>query len=110
MSSILDSIKKINDISPDNEDFDTQLIIHTNTAFDVLRQLGVGDDDEPVVIEGSDEEWEDYAFMNDYPIVKTYIPLKVKSLFDPPSGSVLNDAYEKAIKEIEWRIIVDTKK
>ena len=59
MDSILNSVKKIVDIDPSNTAFDDQLIIHINTALNVLRQLGVGDDEYPLIIVDKDDKWED---------------------------------------------------
>ena len=110
MSSILDDVKKIVDIDPSNTAFDDQLIIHINTALNMLRQLGVGSEEEPIVIEDNTMDWEDLVEYTEYPIIKSYISLKTKMLFDPPTGGTLYNAYETSIKELEWRIIVDTKK
>ena len=110
MDSILNSVKKIVDIDPSNTAFDDQLIIHINTALNVLRQLGVGDDEYPLIIEDKDDRWEDLDAENRYPIIKSYIPLKVRNLFDPPTGGTLSKAYEAAVNELEWRIIVESTK
>ena len=110
MDSILNSVKKIVDIDPSNTAFDDQLIIHINTALNVLRQLGVGDDEYPLIIEDKDDTWGDLDEENRYPIIKSYIPLKVRTLFDPPTGGSLSKAYEAAVNELEWRIIVESTK
>ena len=70
MDSILNSVKKIVDIDPSNTAFDDQLIIHINTALNVLRQLGVGDDEYPLIIVDKDDKWEDLDEENRHPIIK----------------------------------------
>ena len=35
---------------------------------------------------------------------------KVRTLFDPPTGGTLSKAYEAAVNELEWRIIVESTK
>lgn len=103
--SILICIKKlVGGIEPDVTHFDTDIIIHINSVMLSLNQLGVGPDD-GFMITGDEETWDD--FIEDKPIlqaVKTYIGLKVKLLFDPPSTSFVLEAYERQIKELEWRI------
>ena len=41
-----------------------------------------------------------------YNQAKTYIFLRVKQLFDPPSTSYLISAFAKQIEELEWRMNV----
>ena len=40
--SILTSIKKLLGITEDYEQFDTDIIIHINSVFMILTQIGVG--------------------------------------------------------------------
>ena len=105
--SILTSIKKLIGIMEDNKDFDTDIIIHINTAFTRLRELGVGPK-QGFRISGKTDTWDD--FMNDDEIfdsVKTYVYLKVKIIFDPPLNSSVMQAYKETIKELEWTLNVD---
>lgn len=105
--SILNSTKKILGISEDYTAFDLDIITHINTAFSTLTQLGLGPS-EGFMIEDDDAVWED--FLNDstqFNAVKSYVFLKVKLLFDPPTTSYLISAYEKQIQELEWRLNVN---
>lgn len=109
-TSILNNIKKLLGLSEDYEAFDTDIIILINAAFSVLHQLGVGPE-EGFAITDASATWED--FMGNVPnleMVKTYVYLKVRVVFDPPTGSVL-EAMNKTIQEYEWRanVEVDTK-
>lgn len=105
MESILTSIKKMLGIAEENTDFDADIIMHINSVFTTLTQLGVGPS-EGFYIETKDDIWEDY--ISDYiklQAVKTYIYLKVRLLFDPSSlGSSTLAAYERQIQELEWRL------
>lgn len=105
--SILNSIKKLIGLDPDYTEFDTDLIIHINSVFLDLEQLGAGSQD-GFFIEGSTETWED--FMPDDPLVlnsiKSYMYLKVKKLFDPPTSSSAMDSLNSLIDRFEWRINV----
>lgn len=106
MDSILTSIKKMLGIDKEYTHFDPELIIFINSAFGVLFQLGVGPTDEPFVITGEKEVWEDFIDGIDgeqLETVKSYVYMKVKLLFDPPSSSFVLSSYQDLIKEFEWR-------
>lgn len=104
--SILNTIKKQLGITEDYTVFDSDLIMHINSVFLTLSQLGVGPD-EGFFIEGKTDSWADYidegVLLNS---IKTYVYLKVKLLFDPPGSSYAVDAINNIIKELEWRINV----
>ena len=104
--SILNTIKKQLGITEDYTVFDNDLIVHINSVFLTLSQLGVGPD-EGFFIEGKTDSWTDYidegVLLNS---IKTYVYLKVKLLFDPPGSSYAIDAINNIIKELEWRINV----
>ena len=106
MESILTSIKKLLGITEEYEHFDSDIIIHTNSAFSVLTQLGVGPK-EGFRIEDESSEWSD--FLKDdsrLEFVKTYVHLKVKLVFDPPLSSAVIESINRQISELEWRINV----
>lgn len=102
--SILISIKKLLGISKDCTDFDTDIIIHINTTFMILNQLGVGE--EGFQIEDNSSTWDEFVNLEQLSAVKSYVHLKVKLLFDPPTNSFLVDAINESIRELEWRLNV----
>lgn len=103
--SILLSIKKLLGIGAEYTNFDTDVIIHINTAIMVLHQLGVGPQDEVFTISSQDEKWSDFITVeDDLEAVKTYIYLKVKIIFDPPQHGPTEDAFRESIREYEWRL------
>ena len=106
MENILDSIKKLLGIDEMDLNFDQELIMHINSVFMVLNQLGVG----PVggfKISSNEEVWTDFVGTRlDLESVKSYIYLKVRLLFDPPQNSFLVGSIEKQIEEQEWRLQV----
>ena len=111
MESILTSIKKLIGIAEGYEAFDQDIIIHINTQFSVLHQLGVGPDD-GFSISSKSNTWNEYS--NDIvlvSLVKNYVYLKVKLAFDPPATSFGIDAFNEMAKEYEWRlnVMVDPK-
>lgn len=104
--SILDTIKKMLGLLPDYTAFDTDIVVNINSVFMTLNQLGVGPE-EVFSIEDNSVAWS--AFLTDiskYSAVKTYIFLKVKLAFDPPTNSFYLAAIEKQISELEWRLSV----
>lgn len=104
--SILESIKKLIGIDKDYGAFDIDLIIAINGVFTVLNQLGVGPEKE-FAITGPDETWLDFfGVTNAINLVKPYMYLKCKLIFDPPSTGVLHEAIERQISEFEWRIMI----
>jgi hypothetical protein len=105
MSSILNDIKKMLGISETYTAFDTDIIIIINSVFSQLWQMGVG----PVnsyIIFNSNNVWSEY--IDDQialGLIKPYVYLKTRLLFDPPSNTTLTQAIQSNITELEWRII-----
>lgn len=106
MESILLSIKKLLGIMPEYTNFDDDIIIHINTAFAILNQLGVGPKNGFMIVD-ENSSWQDYANENNLNMVKTYIYLKVRLLFDPPTSSALIESINRTLSEIEWRIYLE---
>lgn len=106
MESILTSIKKLLGIAEDYEHFDSDIIMHINSVFMILNQLGVGTS-EVFAIENKDAVWTDFiSDTTKVEAVKSYIYLKVKLLFDPPLSSAVMESIKQMISELEWRLNV----
>lgn len=106
ITSILDSLKKTLGIELSDTTFDPDLILHINSAFSTMHQLGVGPS-EPFEIHDNTAQWSD--FIEDYTAinsVRSLIHIKVKLLFDPPSTTTMFNALEAKEKEYEWRLMV----
>lgn len=106
MESILDSIKKLLGIQPEYRAFDEDLIIHINTVFIILNQLNIGPEEGFMLVDGS-ESWDDFIKGINETMVKTYIYLKVRLMFDPPTSGVLIDSMNSMISELEWRLYLE---
>lgn len=107
MDSILKTIKKLLGISDEETHFDTDIIMHINSVFSILHQLGVGPD-KSFSIQDDTATWDDFIENdNNFNDVRTYIYLKVRLLFDPPSSSSVMSAMERQISELEWRLNVE---
>ena len=108
MSSILEDVKKLIGPSASYEAFNQELIIHINSVFSILKQMGVGPQDETFKITGTSEDWYDFFEEGEnLEMVKTYVYMKVKLMFDPPQSSIVTEAYNRTISELEWRLNVE---
>jgi hypothetical protein len=103
-TSILKSVKKNLGLDPAYTAFDEDVITHTNSAFSTLTQLGVGPD-AGFRIENDEADWADFIADDDtFNLVKTYIYLKVRQVFDPPQTGYALTAMKEQIQELEWRL------
>jgi hypothetical protein len=100
--SILNSIKKLLGIAEDYEYFDSDILVHINSVFIGLAQLGVGPKN-PFHIYDKTAVWDDFMQGDPLDQVKSYVYFKVRLMFDPPSGTAM-DAMKSAISELEWRL------
>lgn len=102
--SILTSIKKALGLAEDYTAFDTDVIMHINSALNVLNQLGVGPS-RGFRIQDKDSVWSEFTDDdNRLNMVESYTFLYVRLLFDPPGNSFAVKAIEEQKKELEWRI------
>lgn len=105
--SILTSIKDQLSIMPEDESFDKELVIHINAAFARLTQLGVG----PVQgfrIKDDSTTWDEFVTdITQEAYCESYIFLKVKSLFDPPTNSSLANYMKDQILQYEYLLKVE---
>ena len=106
MTSILNSIKKLLGIEQDYTHFDQDIILNINSVLMSLTQIGLGPST-GFIITGDTETWTDFLGERiDLESVKTFIYLKVRILFDPPSSSFVLDALERQASEMMWRLNV----
>jgi len=104
--SILDGTKAALGIESDYTAFDRDIMMHINTVFSDLHQLGIGPD-EGFEISDASTTWDDYLdgdmLLNQVP---TYMYLRVRLLFDPPATSFHIQAMQEQIQALEWRLNV----
>lgn len=104
MESILNTIKKMLGIELDCTDFDLELIPHINSVLMAVMQLGVGPSTGLMILDDKNMWTELLGDRKDLESVKTYIYLKTRLLFDPPTNAYLVEALERQATELEWRI------
>ena len=104
--SILTSIKKMLGITSEYQHFDADLVLCINTVLSILTQIGVGPKT-GFSIDGAAQNWSDLLGTdNRLEMVKNYVHLRVKIMFDPPQNASLASVYEDEAKELEWRILI----
>ena len=111
--SILKTLKKMLGMDSEFTAFDNDLLMHINSIFMTLHQLGVGAK-EVFRISGNEETWGSFLSNsrteNDLNAVMDYMYLKLRILFDPPSSSYVLSALESQMKEYEWRLNVQAER
>ena len=107
MESILTSIKKLLGIEEDYEHFDVDIITHINSVLNILTQLGIGSKDGYSITDRT-QTWEDFLGKGAVNVnaVRTYVYLKVRLLFDPPTSSAAVESINRLAGEMEWRLNV----
>lgn len=104
MDKVLDTVKKVLGVPLEDTFFDSDIVLHTNMALTTAFQLGATD--APFIC---DEEtvWSDIMpECGLLSLMKTYIPAKVRTTFDPPTSSAVAEALKNSIAELEFRIVV----
>ena len=104
MGTVLEDTKKALGIMPGYDAFDDQILMHINTCRMDLNQLGANCG---TPIEKS-TEWDAFFGINDEATIKSYIAMKVRLIFDPPTNSFVVTSYQKLIEEAAWRLIYQT--
>ena len=102
--TILVTIKRnLSGLTPDNHDYDAEILDHINTYIRFLHRFGIGADSFYATAESlwSDFLGNDVAYYND---AKDYIMLKVKYWWDPPTVGAVVSAVENSLKEIEFNL------
>lgn len=107
VESILDTVKKSLGIDFEDTSFDSDIIVSINSTIPSLSQMGIGPHNGFIVI-SREQKWSEYIIDNDINLegVKTYLYLKTKLLFDPPTSSTVIEAIKDNIKELEWRMML----
>ena len=106
--SILTTIKEGLGIVDEYTAFDNQIIMHINSVFMILNQIGIGSDS-GFMIQDKADAWSEFIKEEDWDgelfnLVRTYVTLKVKMIWDPPSSNVVSEVYQKQIEEFEYRL------
>lgn len=107
--SIISSIKGYVGISDVDTAFDQDIVLHINTAFSTLYQLGVGKGSPYRIASDEKSSWTE--LFSDYPncidFIKEYTFLRVRLLFDPPTNSYIMDSLKQTIQEMEYRLLME---
>jgi len=104
--SILDVTKQLCGLDPLDTSYDSEIIVHINTIFFVLKKLGLGPEYGFMIL-NKDAKWSDFIGEANIHAVKTYMGLKVKMLFDPPATGPATQAMERQATHLEWLLNID---
>lgn len=105
-ASILTSVKKVLNLPEAYTAFDEDVLMHINSVLSTINQLGIGPEG-GLTIADATPTWA--ALIGADPrlnFVKSYVYLRVRMLFDPPTTSFHIAAVEKQYQEFEWRMNV----
>lgn len=103
--SILDSVKKVIGMDPSYTAFDEDIVMHINSSFSKLYNLGVGPKLVAFEIENNTSTWSDFLQgKTNINMVKTYVCMSVRQIFDPPPTSFGIEAVQKEIEQMGWRL------
>ncbi len=105
--SILEDAKKMLGIEMDYKAFDAELLLHINSIFVILNQLGIGPPS-GFIVEDEESNWVDFTgpTRKDLNLIKSYVFLRLRLMFDPPANSFLVSSITEQVKEFEWRLNV----
>lgn len=121
-SSILNSVKKLLGINPEDTAFDVDIITHINASLFTLYEIGVLNCS--YIVESEENTYDDMLsgvslnlmnklagnlvdFRNNLKSsIKLYLYYKTKLGFDPPASATVSSAIKESIAELEWRMNV----
>lgn len=111
--SILNEIKHmLGLLDPTYTVFDTDITVAINTAIGILNQIGIGV--EGFFLTNERQTWKDLLGSDNlgFQMIKEFIYMKVKTIFDPPTASFVLDSYNNILNSLEYRlnIIYETQK
>src|ERR1043165_3675413 len=105
-ASILSSVKKVLGLDDAYDVFDMDIVLHINSVFADLNQIGIGAEQGFEIIDDT-ATWDDFlAGDPNLNAVKSYVYLRVRLLFDPPGTSYLIEAMKSQVEKMEWRLNV----
>lgn len=107
MDSILNNVKKLLGIDSDDDSFDVDVMTIINSTILSLAQMGIGPSN-GFIVTSIENEWTDWIVTPTINLegIKTYLYLKTKLIFDPPTNSTVIEAFNKSLSELEWRMML----
>lgn len=105
--SILHDVKQMVGQEWDDTSYDLDIMTHINSVFFTLSQIGVGPADGFSITDAT-TKWDAYLGTNkNLNAVKSYIYIRVRLLFDPPTNSFLVTNLQEQANQMEWRLQVE---
>lgn len=102
MNTILEDVRKVIGGGLIDHYFDEQICMHINTEIFTLDQLGVVINH---VVVNDETKWtEVIPDIKEFEAIKTWLGLKVRLIFDPPTSSYVMESITSNLNELEFRI------
>lgn len=106
-NSILHDIKQMLGQEWDDTTYDLDIKILINSVFFNLNQINVGPP-EGYTIDDENNLWPEFiGDSKNLEAVKTYIYIRVRLTFDPPTNGFLVTSLEKQADKLEWTLMVE---
>lgn len=103
--TLLTEIKKQLCVGNDTTAFDDEIQSYISPILLTLNELGALSDEEMTLLLQDPNLDINTIFKDDIRAVAiTYIGMKVKLIFDPPSTSFVLEAFNRQLEELEWRM------
>lgn len=103
---ILTEVKKLLGLDETYDAFDMDVVIHINSAFGTLHQLGVGPKEPFFITAEGNQTWAQFTQDRTLQSVKSYVFTSVRLIFDPPQDAHVRESMERLKTELEWRLNV----
>lgn len=104
--SILKDVRQALGLEETNADFDTELLMHINSAIGNLNQVGAV---KFLIVQNESQTWNDLQDLTQtagnqlFPMVFSYIALSSKLIFDPPPPSAV-EYQTRNLDQMLWRL------
>lgn len=102
--TVLGTVKQVLGLTPEQTEFDAELITHINSVLFDLNFIGVGEWRADFGIASATSTWGDILAKDIPAAAKQYVALKVKKAFDPPTSTMVNESLNNLIQTLEWRL------
>jgi len=104
--SILNTTKKLLSQNPDDPSFDEDVLVHINSVFADLAMLGLGPDEGFEIVDDT-ATWDEFIYGPKQNQVKSYMYLRLRLIFDPPTNPTVLNSMERQVEKYEWLLNVE---
>lgn len=103
---ILTDIKKMLGLYEEDTSFDLVVLTHINAVFSIIKQIA--NFKLPDILVDETTTWDNMLNgRTDIGYISTYMNIKIKMIFDPPTSSAAAESFNAVIRELEFRISME---